>query len=183
MEKYTPILNKVVKIKTNIPLISFQYLKFKAENSTEWNFLYGGDTIEDKHPKLEINQGLSPKLSYIRGLISSMFFDIYESGGKHYFNPELIACGISIKDKYRKDNIHTDHVDDALENYPVLKILGILNTEWEPNWGGGFIWDNITYPLKVNEFLIFDPRIPHAASDIFCNKKRLALDMTAIAKT
>lgn len=177
MENYTPLLKEVVKIKTNIPLIFLDYLKFKAETSLEWHFLYGGNSIEEKIPKLDITNLNSPSSSYIKGLISSIFFQVYEEGGKNYFQPEMIGCGISIKDKFKKDNIHTDYV----EHDNTLRILGLLNIDWNSNWGGGFIWNNQITPLQVNEFLIFDPKVPHAASEIFCDKKRLAVDITTIA--
>ena len=39
-------------------------------------------------------------------------------------------CGVSMKDKHREDNIHTDHEKDELQDTPIIKVLGILNSDW-----------------------------------------------------
>lgn len=184
MENYTPILDSPVKIKTNLSLSYLDAIKQQAEETREWHLLYGGDSLEDKHLKLEV-LSLQFNNPYLTGLITPLFIEIFEKGGYNYYSPMFIYCGLSIKDKYRKDNIHTDHndINDDLKDVSIFKVLGIINPDWDPQWGGGFIWNNKTYSIGVNEFLIFDPKIPHAASDIFCDKKRLAIDFTVYAKT
>jgi hypothetical protein len=175
MANSTPLLKEVVKIKTNISLLYLDTIKQAAERSKKWHFLYGGGpNLEDKFPKLDIIE-FNSNYSYLSGLVTSLFIQIYEAGGYKYFKDDIFYCGVSIKDKYRKDNIHVDH---DKEKTPTLKILGILNHNWDSSWGGGFLWGNKHYPLNVNEFLIFDPRIPHASADILCDKKRLAIDFS-----
>jgi ectoine hydroxylase-related dioxygenase (phytanoyl-CoA dioxygenase family) len=77
-----------------------------------------------------------------------------------------------MKDRHRRDNFHTDY--DAQDD--VYKILGILNTSWGDDWGGGFKHNDITYPMIPGDFIIFDPRIGHFAEDIKTDAKRLAID-------
>ena len=84
----------------------------------------------------------------------------------------------SRKDKHRKDNIHTDHEDDIPKDWKVLKVLGVLNSDWKEEWGGGFTWNGNGYYAPPGSFYVFDPLIPHAASDIFCDEKRIAIDFT-----
>jgi hypothetical protein len=181
MENYTPILKEPVKIKTDLSLSYLNVIKQQAEEAREWHLLYGGDSLEDKHLKLEI-VSLHFNNPYLSGLVTPLFIEIFEKGGHNYYSSIFTYCGLSIKDKHRKDNIHTDHINDNLKDMPILKILGIINPDWNPQWGGGFIWNDKTYPINVNEFLIFDPRVPHAASNIFCDKKRLAIDFTVPVK-
>ena len=65
-----------------------------------------------------------------------------------------------------------------MKSEKIIKALGILNIDWKPEWGGGFVHDDITYNLRPTDFILFDPRIPHRASDITCERKRIALDFT-----
>ena len=52
-------------------------------------------------------------------------------------------CGVSMKDKHREDNIHTDHEKDELKDTPIIKVLGILNSDWnhETDGGGSRTWE------------------------------------------
>ena len=83
--------------------------------------------------------------------------------------------GASIKDKHREDNTHTDHMDDVPKNMKVVKIRGVLNSDWKQEWGGGFTWNGKTYYANWFLFYFFDPRVPHRADDILCDEKRIAL--------
>ena len=126
------------------------------------------DNDDTKHPLLA-------------GIAMGLLIQIYDKGGKDLFIPEIYFCGISIKDKHRKDNIHTDHDDDIPKDWKVLKVLGVLNSDWKEEWGGGFTWNGNNYYLKPGSFYVFDPLVPHAASDIYCDEKRIAIDFTARA--
>ena len=43
---------------------------------------------------------------------------------------DLLFCGVSMKDKHREDNIHTDLEKDELSDTLIIKVLGILNSDW-----------------------------------------------------
>ena len=177
------MLLEPIIIKTNISLNYLNFIKYQIESAKEFHFLYGGPSFEEKFPKIELLGSLSSnsrEINFLRGLISPILFQIYEQGGNKYFNLDLIYCGVSIKDKHKKDNIHTDHTLEQDSN--LIKVLGIINSDWDPQWGGGFMWNNKTYSIGVNEFLIFDPKIPHAAADILCDQKRVAIDFTVPVK-
>ena len=36
--------------------------------------------------------------------------------------------------------------------------------------------------MKPTDFVVFDPRVPHSASEIFTNEKRLGIDFTVRKK-
>jgi len=103
--------------------------------------------------------------------------------GLDVFQPTMLWCGASIKDKHRKDNIHTDHEKDVPKDMKVLKILGLLHAEWSEDNGGHFLHDGETHKMVPGTFLVFDPLKEHAATDIFTVQKRIALDYTVLAKT
>ena len=103
---------------------------------------------------------------------------LYEQGLSTLVYPTPLWIGASIKDKHRKDNTHTDHEDDIPKDWKVLKVLGCLNSDWKEEWGGGFTWNGNGYYAPPGSFYVFDPLIPHAASDIHCDEKRIAIDFT-----
>jgi len=182
MNNYTPILDKVISIKINSPLILLDYIKHKAQKSEGWHSLFGGGSPEKKFSKLEIDPH-DPKdfdSAYIAGLAYSLLLQIYTHGGYKYFDPYMYYCGISIKNKHKIGFPHTDHTleGDSLKDYPVLKILGILDIDWKPEWGGGFVWNQKPYSMSPNEFLIFDPKILHSGDRINNNKNRVTIDFT-----
>jgi len=161
------------------------YIKYHAEQSENWNFRYpmGSSTpFEDKHAKIEVisgNKDMSDgKLS---GLAAALLINIYEKSNDAFI-PDILFCGISIKDKHRKDNLHKDHHEDGLKDINIVKLLGILNTDWEDDWGGGFLHGGTVYPVRPTDFLLFDPKIDHRAEDILVDKKRLAIDFTVRGK-
>jgi len=151
-------------------------LKDVAATSENWHLKYPmGDehSIDDKHLKLDII-GNGIQHPFLAGLAAGLLIQIYEAGGQGLFDPHATFCGISIKDKHRIDNIHTD--ED--KNDPLVKILGVINSDWKEEWGGGFFHNGTSYYAKPTSFYIFDPSDPHAAADIFTDKKRFAIDFT-----
>jgi hypothetical protein len=179
MEKYIPILKEPKIIENCSTSLFLKGLKREIENSKGWNFLYPLEAdIEHKFPKLTIT---TQDTQFLLGLCFSLLIQIYEKGGSEYFNLDINFCGASIKDKNTYLNPHTDHSDNELP-FPVLKVLGILNFDWDPKLGGNFIWGDKEYPLLFNNFLIFDPQVIHSNSPILCNKKRIAIDFTVPAK-
>lgn len=150
-----------------------EMMKQSAISSESWNMRYPqGRSFEDKHLKLDVivNEVKEPLLA---GMAMGLLINIY-SQRQDLFVPDVSYCSISMKDKYRKDNLHTDHEND----FDYVKILGLLNSDWGPQDGGLFIHGDEAIPMKPCTFVVFDPRIPHHASEIFTEKKRLGLDFT-----
>ena len=147
-----------------------EFLFYEATTSNRWSFTYPLNTpIDESFPKLDVIMDDGIREPYLAGIALSLLLNIYERIGEDYFFPEVHYCGISIKDKHRLDNIHTDDCD--------LKVLTLLNQEWKPEWGGEFIFDGEAYPLTPGDVIVFNPRIPHGAAPINIDKKRIALDM------
>ena len=155
------------------------YMRLQAENSDKWNFKYprGETPFHLKHAKLEI-KGDKVFDDFLFGIAQSILICLYEKEQKVFYPDPIIFCGLSMKDSHRKDNTHTDHVDDGMKNEKIVKALGILNMDWKTEWGGGFIHDDITYNLRPTDFILFDPRVSHRAADITTDRKRIAIDFT-----
>ena len=151
-------------------------MKHAALQSTSWNLKYPIG-LDDKHLKLDIieNEPLEPILA---GMAMGLLIQIYDKGGKDFFLPEVSYCSISMKDKHRKDNRHVDHEHD--KDY--IKILGLLNSDWGPQFGGLFEHGDEAIPMVPTSFVVFDPRIMHRASEITTHQKRLGLDFTVKKK-
>ncbi len=159
-------------------------LKYAAQESNGWNLTYPlGYSFEDKHLKLTLVEN-EPVNELIAGMAMGLLIQIYnsktESGvpASDFFYPEVLYCGISVKDKNRLDNPHTDHED----NSGIIKILGLLNSNWNKKDGGAFIHGDETVHLKPTNFVIFDPRIIHHADKITTHEKRLGIDFTVKRK-
>ena len=150
------------------------FLKHVASNSETWNLCYpAGHEIEDRFLKLDIiDDGIKHPL--LAGLAIGLLIQIHEAGGQGLFIPEIYFCGISIKDKHRPDNLHVDNERDE----GLVKILGIINSDWEEEWGGGFVCNGKSTYAKPTSFWIFDPSKEHSAEEIFTDKKRFAIDFT-----
>ena len=144
-----------------------------SQRSDKWNFRYPeGKPFEQRFAKINLvpdNQDTS-----LAGMAMGLLLQIYDAGGKDYFTPEIHFCGISVKDKSTKVNLHTDNWDENK-----LKILGILNSDWDNRQdGGGFIYEDMSYSLQPMNFLIFDSRQTHSNDIIFSDKERIAIDFT-----
>ena len=149
-------------------------LKEIATNSDNWNFQYPiGREIEDKFPKLDV-AGNRTDHPFLAGLAMGLLIQIHEAGGQDLFIPKMLTCGISIKDKHRVDNIHTDNKKE--DNF--VKILGLLNSDWKEEWGGGFFHNGTSNYIKPTSFCIFDSVEEHLTEEIFTDKKRFAIDFT-----
>ena len=149
-------------------------LKDIAVNSDNWNLRYPlGAPIEDRFPKLTV---IADRMGHpnLAGLAMGLLLQIHEAGGQDFFIPEITNCGISIKDKHRTDILHTDHE----KGEGLVKILGIINSDWKEEWGGGFLHNGTSNYIKPTSFCIFDPSKPHSATEIFTDKKRFVIDFT-----
>jgi len=168
-----------ILIKNVVPLSFLKDLKLRASTLKSWEFTYPTTPpdvefeLEKKFPKLDLtdNIGDNPPKDMLLGQSHALFLLIHARGGFRYFNNYFQWCGISIKDKYWEGSLHTDE-----QNTNRLKVIGVLNPDWDPKWGGNFLWNNKEYPLYPGEFLIFNPRVEHENSPIKCNKKRMAID-------
>ena len=159
-------------------------LKFAAMNSSNWNLKYPiGMAFEDKHLKLDIIEN-EPIDALLAGMAMGLLIQIYESktyqgvSGRSLFYPEVSYCGISIKDRHRKDNRHIDHEHDT----GYIKIVGLLNSNWNAKDGGLFEYGDESIPMIPTNFVVFDPRVSHCASEITTNEKRLGIDFTVRKK-
>ena len=159
-------------------------LKFAAMNSTNWNLKYPiGMPFEDKHLKLDIIEN-EPVDEMLTGMAMGLLIQIYDSktydgiASKNLFSPEVSYCGISMKDRHRPDNKHIDHEHDT----DYIKIVGLLNSNWNSKDGGLFEHGDESIPMVPTNFVVFDPRIPHCASEILTNEKRLGIDFTVKKK-
>ena len=155
-----------------------EFMKYQAQQSDQWHMKYpSGASFEEKHLKLDVIGGKNTD-TQLAGMAMSLLINIYEKEPKAFLL-EVLSCGISIKDKHREDNIHTDHENDALKDAKIVKLLGVLNNDWDcVKDGGGFTHGEETFPLAPCNFLLFNPRIPHRADNILSDKKRLAIDFT-----
>lgn len=148
-------------------------IKHSAISSESWNMKYPqGKPFEDKHLKLDIIDG-DIKEPLLAGMAMGLLISVYEKR-QDLFTPEVSYCSISMKDKYRDDNLHTDHEKD----FDYVKILGLLNSDWGSQDGGLFMHGDEVVPMKPCTFVVFDPRIHHRSSEIFTEKKRLGIDFT-----
>jgi len=87
-------------------------------------------------------------------------------------------CAISVKDKTTPTNFHTDNWGEGK-----LKVLGILNSDWNSKEdGGGFICNDVAYKLEPTDFLIFDSNQTHSNDIIISDKDRYAIDFVLTAK-
>ena len=151
------------------------FIKHQVTKSTKWNFNYPmGKPFEDKHAKIDVIQGTTIHDDFLAGVSMSLLMMIHEKAKQSNVDVplDLLFCGISMKDKHREDNLHTDHEKDELQDTPIIKVLGILNSDWQDSDGGGFIHNGITHKLMPGDFIVFNPRLPHKAEDIMTDKKR-----------
>tara|TARA_Y100000389_G_scaffold155145_1_gene155739 strand:+ start:324 stop:854 length:531 start_codon:yes stop_codon:yes gene_type:complete len=157
------------------------FFKHQVIKSRKWNFNYPmGKPFEDKHAKIDVIQGDTMHDEFLGGVSMSLLMMIHETAKKQNVDVplDLLFCGISMKDEHREDNLHTDHEKDELQDTPIIKVLGILNSDWKKSYGGGFEHGGILHSLEPGDFIVFDPRVPHRAQDIFTDNKRIAIDWT-----
>jgi len=150
-------------------------MKTMASDSPNWDFRWPKNTpnIEDRFPKLRlINHDPVPENAVLAGMAIGLFALMNEKCDYALMDYDIVSCQISIKDSSRQDNFHTDYDADD-----IVKVLGILDDGWDPRtMGGDFSHDNKTYALNPGTFVVFDPRILHAAEDITTHRKRFAID-------
>ena len=132
--------------------------------------------FEDKHLKLDIIEN-EPVDVLLAGMAMGLLIQIYDKRSD-LFQPEVSYCGISMKDKNRADNRHIDHEHD--KDY--VKILGLLNSNWNEKDGGLFLHGDESIPMVPTNFVVFDPRVSHCASEITTHEKRLGIDFTVKKK-
>ena len=169
--KFKPIILKNVCSKTYLDVFMHMIPNVELwENKEEHNVNYKKINLV----KLNIVTHGKFDNPMLGGIAIGLLSQIYDAGGKDYFTPEMHFCGISLKDKSTKVNLHTDNWDENK-----LKVLGILNSDWDSKIdGGGFIYNNMSYSLQPMNFLIFDSRQTHSNDIIFSDKERIAIDFT-----
>mgnify|MGYP001174980097 FL=1 len=158
-------------IESGIPLTYLDMMKYTALNSEAWHMKYP-QNHPDKHLKMDIIDG-NARQPLLAGMAMGLLILLYDKR-PDLFLPEITYAGISIKDKNRLDNPHTDHVNDLGH----IKIFGVLNSDWGSMDGGLFLHGDEAIPMVPGTFVVFDPRITHSASEIHTNKQRIGLDFT-----
>ena len=157
-------------IESGIPKTYLDMMKYTALNSEAWHMKYP-QNHPDKHLKMDIIDG-DARQPLLAGMAMGLLIMIYKKC--NLFRPEITYAGISIKDKNRLDNPHTDHVNDLGH----IKIFGLLNSDWGSMDGGLFLYGDEAIPMVPGTFVVFDPRVTHSASEIHGNKSRIGLDFT-----
>ena len=153
-------------------------LHHAAMCSSSWNMLKPIG-LADKHLQLPIIENeVLPNTESLSGMALGLLIQIFDSGGKDFFLPEVSYCAISMKDRHSTDNRHVDHANDP----GYIKVLGLLNSDWGPDDGGLFLHGEEVIPMVPTHFAIFDPRVQHCASEITTDKKRLGIDFTVKKK-
>ena len=158
-------------IESGIPLQYLDMMKYTAMNSEAWHMKYP-QNHPDKHLKMDIIDG-DARQPLLAGMAMGLLILLYNKRSD-LFSPEITYAGISIKDKNRLDNPHTDHVND-LDH---IKIFGLLNSDWDSSDGGLFLHGDEAIPMVPGTFVVFNPRVTHSASGITTNKSRIGLDFT-----
>ena len=158
-------------IESGIPLQYLDMMKYTAMNSEAWHMKYP-QNHPDKHLKMDIIDG-DARQPLLAGMAMGLLILLYNKRSD-LFSPEITYAGISIKDKNRLDNPHTDHVND-LDH---IKIFGLLNSDWDSSDGGLFLHGEQALPMVPGTFVVFNPRVTHSASEITTNKSRIGLDFT-----
>ena len=158
-------------IESGIPLTYLDMMKYTAMNIEAWHMKYP-QNHPDKHLKMDIIDG-EVRQPLLAGMAMGLLILLYDKRSD-LFSPEITYAGISIKDKNRLDNPHTDRVK-ALGH---IKIFGLLNSDWGSMDGGLFLHGDEAIPMVPGTFVVFDPRITHSASEIHGNKQRIGLDFT-----
>ena len=158
-------------IESGIPLTYLDMMKYTAMNTEAWHMKYP-QNHPDKHLKMDIIDG-EVRQPLLAGMAMGLLILLYDKRSD-LFSPEITYAGISIKDKNRLDNPHTDHVKDLGH----IKIFGLLNSDWGSMDGGLFLHGDEAIPMVPGTFVVFDPRVTHSASEIHGNKSRIGLDFT-----
>ena len=158
-------------IESGIPLTYLDMMKYTAMNTEAWHMKYP-QNHPDKHLKMDIIDG-EVRQPLLAGMAMGLLILLYDKRSD-LFSPEITYAGISIKDKNRLDNPHTDHVKDLGH----IKIFGLLNSDWGSMDGGLFLHGDEAIPMVPGTFVVFDTRITHSASEIHGNKSRIGLDFT-----
>ena len=161
-------------IESGIPKTYLDMMKYTALNSEAWHMKYP-QNHPDNHLKMDIIDG-DARQPLLAGMAMGLLILLYNKRSD-LFSPEITYAGISIKDKNRLDNPHTDHVNDLGH----IKIFGLLNSDWGSMDGGLFLYGDEAIPMVPGTFVVFNPRVTHSASEIHGNKQRIGLDFTVPA--
>ena len=170
-----------------------EYLKVLMDhtiNSENWNMraiqhkgheFFKLDIIQKNRGEIKFSSGIldhgriNSQLPILAGLSMGLFLQIYGMGGNEFFIPEIVSCGISMKDKHTPNNLRTDaEAEDG-----IIKIIGVLNSDWEEKWGGGFIHGGKSNYIEPTSFCVFDPSELHSTAEILTDNKIFTIEYTA----
>ena len=172
---FKPVILKNVCSKTYLDMIMHMLPKVESwQNKEEHDVNYKKINLV----KLNIVTHGKFDNELLGGIAVGLLSQIYDAGGKDYLTPEMHFCAVSVKDKSTPKNFHTDNWGEGK-----LKVLGILNSDWDSKKdGGGFICNDVSYILEPTDFLIFDSNQTHSNNTITGDKDRYAIDFMLTAK-
>ena len=169
--------HKLTIVKDAVPLHLLDLLKNWSIQCEEWSLQYPlNHPIDERFPKINLINNANNTISKATGagIALAMLSMVHQKCKLITMN--VYCAGIGVRDKHTYNNMHTDHKHDMPPEANVIKVLGLLESDWKEDWGGGFHWDGKDYYAPPGSFMLFNPRIPHKAGDIYCEKKRWAID-------
>ena len=92
-----------------------EFMKYQAQQSEKWHMKYPKGTntpFEKKHLKLEVVKGNADTDNMLAGMAMSLLLNIYEKEPKSFY-PEILFCGISLKDKHLQLTLLLEHSNNA----------------------------------------------------------------------
>jgi|TARA_E500000318_G_scaffold110807_2_gene127285 hypothetical protein len=176
--------HKLTIVKDAVPLHLLDLLKDWSIQCEEWSLKYPvNHSIDERFPKINLinNDGNTIAKATGAGIAYAILSMIHQKCKLITMN--VYCAGIGVRDKHTYNNMHTDHKHDMPPEANVIKVLGLLESDWKEDWGGGFHWDGKDYYAPPGSFMIFNPGIPHKAGDIYCEKKRWAIDYSVASST
>ena len=172
-----------------VPTAILDFIRSIAEKRETWHYkcpTAAWVQFKDKHPKLDLIVNGNIVDNFLAGLAIGALMSAHDRGGYVHFHPDILHCGISMKDSAREDITHHEHIDEHEHDHHHdhhhlsnnVRVLFLLNTDWKEEWKGGVKYDTEVYNFKPGSAIIFDPRVPHSADQIIGDEKRLTLDFT-----
>ena len=97
------------------PTAILDLIRTIAENKETWHFkrpIAENVTFKDKRPRLDIVVGGQTNDNFLAGLAIGALMSAHDRGGYVHFHPDILHCGISMKDSAREDITHHEHIDE-----------------------------------------------------------------------
>ena len=105
--------HKLTIIKDAVPLHLLDLLKNWSLSCEQWGLAYPINyPIEERFLKMNVinNDGNTKEKAIGAGIATAIICMIHQKC--KLFDPRILCCGIGVRDKHTKSNIHTDHKHD-----------------------------------------------------------------------